>query len=208
MQRYGSEGKLEFENIGREYKQYHKNGSLYEIGKFGPNGALEGTLKRFYDNGNIEEIQQLKNGKNVGVYRRYYKKGGLYQESKFKNGQLLESKQYCKNGNLMGEGSVKDHLGVSREYFPNGQLKSEKIYKDEHQLVAKKLYDMKGQCISNEPNTIVLKTGEVIKGEIIYKANKNTWLGIEIISGKILDFDLSKIQNIDGEIRYQYDEFP
>lgn len=59
-----------------------------------------GTIKHWYENGQIEEEFDLKNGHLHGSYKYWYENGQLAEERTYNNDLLVERTLYHKNGKL------------------------------------------------------------------------------------------------------------
>ena len=64
-------------------------------------GRLEGTFRRWYEDGTLIEEIQLANGKPEGVSRAYYPSVFLRAEARLHEGELL-SHQFWKDGEQSG----------------------------------------------------------------------------------------------------------
>ena len=65
--------------------------------------------KEYYDNGQVKEEANLKDGKLEGIGKYYYESGQLWEEGNFKDGKLE---------------------GITKTYYENGQLQAELNYSD------------------------------------------------------------------------------
>jgi antitoxin component YwqK of YwqJK toxin-antitoxin module len=67
-----------------EYKDYYKNGQLYEIVNY-KNNNLEGEHKQYWVNKQLSVIYNYKNNKKEGKYKGYQNNGELYMTFNYKN---------------------------------------------------------------------------------------------------------------------------
>lgn len=58
--------------------------------RFYNNGKLEGTLKKYYDNGNIMEESIYENGKLNGIAKWYDQEGNVTLEYEYQDGRLVK----------------------------------------------------------------------------------------------------------------------
>lgn len=84
-----------------------------------------GQIVKKYENGQVQSIENFKNGKLDGEFKEFYKDGALSQIGSFKNGDLESIKVFYENGNLKFEEILRDRRGKYRGYYPNGQLEEE-----------------------------------------------------------------------------------
>ncbi|MCG8386668.1 MAG: toxin-antitoxin system YwqK family antitoxin [Cytophagales bacterium] len=59
--------------------------------KFYNNGKLEGTVKKYYENGNIMEESLYKNGKLNGLSKWYDQQGNVTLQYEYKDGNLIKN---------------------------------------------------------------------------------------------------------------------
>ena len=55
--------------------------------------------KEYYENGQLKEEGNWKDGERDGFQNRYYKNGQLESEGNFKDGELINEKHWNENGN-------------------------------------------------------------------------------------------------------------
>ena len=115
-----------------EWKEYHKNGALKKIGNY-KNGKKEGEEKRYHENGDLFSIENYVNGKEEGEWKYYHENGKLRSIGNWKNGEYEgEWKYYHENGKLRSIGNWKngEYEGEWKYYHENGKLESTISYKD------------------------------------------------------------------------------
>lgn len=109
------------------------------------------SCKKWYDNGQIEEETQRKNGLKDGIIIRYYDNGMIKGTMEWKNGlQDGITISYYENGQM--EDSFQDikgeQDGIGKGWYRNGQLKWDATYVNNHIIHAKE-YDEQGILISD-----------------------------------------------------------
>lgn len=62
-----------------------------------------GQIVKKYENGQVQSIENFKNGKLYGEFKEFYKDGTLAQIGSFKSGDLENIKAFYENGNLKFE---------------------------------------------------------------------------------------------------------
>jgi len=109
LKQYTPDGKLEQiftykdDVIQGLVQKYHENGKLAHESNW-ENGEPDNKgMKRFeyYDNGNLKYEYSFYLGD--GYRKEYYENGQISLESKIKGGQLLDCKNYDKEGNFISE---------------------------------------------------------------------------------------------------------
>ena len=76
-----------FDENGKEYGKweiFYENGNLEWVQNY-ENGKAHGECKRFYENGNLAFIGNLKNGKFHGNFKSFSMTGDLKEIGKWKN---------------------------------------------------------------------------------------------------------------------------
>ncbi len=97
------------------------------------NLPITGTVKNFYENGELQIETSYQNGVKEGVQKSYYKDGNVWIVSVYQNGLKTGIEKYYRpNGVVYGETSYQNGKkeGFQRWYFENGSLKKEKKFKD------------------------------------------------------------------------------
>ena len=84
-----------------------------------------GQVIKKYKDGQVESIENLKNGKLNGEFKEFFEDGSLFQVGTFKNGDMENVKVFYENGNLKFEQNLKDRKGRYKGYYPNGMLEVE-----------------------------------------------------------------------------------
>lgn len=131
-----------------EYKAYHRNGVVSEIGQY-KNGLKHGLWKSFNDDNILIYEETLNNGKNTGATKYYSNTGKLTEEYIYKNDFLQEYKAYNKEGAVVyqnkKEGKNNYDVGL---YYPNGNKKTEGKVRDGKFDGLWKFYDINGNLSS------------------------------------------------------------
>ncbi len=120
------------------YKEYYKDGQLKKEG-FYKNDKKIGVWKDYYENGQVEYVNNYSNaGKRLGTGESYSEKGILISETKQPQNGMLLVKKYYDSGKFLAvynivpqqnnERFVKS--GNYKEYYEDGTLKVESIYKN------------------------------------------------------------------------------
>ncbi|MCF2638407.1 hypothetical protein I6E31_00320 [Fusobacterium varium] len=84
-----------------------------------------GQVIKKYKDGQVESIENFKNGKLNGEFKEFFEDGSLSQIGTFKNGEMKSIRVFYENGNLKFEQNLKDRKGRYKGYYPNGQLEEE-----------------------------------------------------------------------------------
>tara|TARA_B110000003_G_C16571540_1_gene504482 strand:+ start:626 stop:1240 length:615 start_codon:yes stop_codon:yes gene_type:complete len=133
-----------------EWKFYYENGKVSDINIF-KNGVANGLTVNYYKNGTIHLKGNLKNGKEDGEWKFYYASGVLEKKFNYTNGiRTGEQRSYFESGKIKTIKNIVmcdfDKLypdptpaffgtkescadGIWIEYYENGQIKKETIYK-------------------------------------------------------------------------------
>lgn len=132
------------------YEAFYKDGTLKESSNY-INGQLDGERKIYFENGQVEIIENHVDNVVNGIYRVFYPTGQKNIESNYVNG-VLEGllKKYDSFGNLKEEVtfSNNEENGKFIEYYANGQKDWEGSYlngDNEYGLLLK--YDSTGVLI-------------------------------------------------------------
>ncbi len=107
-------------NILEKHISYYGNGKKESDVSFKGVRNQDGPFKRYYENGNLLEEGQMKDGQMEGTYRRYYDNGKLKLEIPYHNGSANGTvNQYYSNGQLMNSSTVNDGMVVDGGEFYN-----------------------------------------------------------------------------------------
>ena len=104
-----------------------------------------GQIVKKYENGQVQSIENFKNGKLYGEFKEFYKDGTLAQIGSFKSGVLENIKAFYENGNLKFEEILK---GKYKGYYPNGQLEEEGEVFQGEEAGLWKYYNEEGKLLS------------------------------------------------------------
>jgi antitoxin component YwqK of YwqJK toxin-antitoxin module len=133
------------ENLIEEVKERYDNGEVKVVEyykKVGQNQKLDkrgksGKRVYYYENGQIKEERNFKDGKNDGKFTYYYENGQIKEERHYKDGRWVRKDgkfiSYYENGQIWEERNFKDgKLGGKYTYYhKNGQIKGEGNFKDD-----------------------------------------------------------------------------
>lgn len=204
----------EYENSRKQgiWKMFYPNGKTKsEIAYV--NSRPNGYYKTYYENGELEEEGEWKNNRNVGKFVRKHPNGEVAQEFEFNESGKRdgEQKYYYEDGSIMIVAQIKEGKEEKvTEYYPDGSLKSEKVFVDGNLDVANtKVYEPKTpikpvETTEKEPVKVV----KVNKEEVV---NKGTFDGNGQHKLYNKDKQISKdgvfknYRLIDGK-NYKYDE--
>lgn len=92
------------------------------------NGLLNGTLKSYYQNGNLKKTGNYINGKENGLFKEYNEDGSINIEYSMKDGEMNGAfKTYYENGQVKKTGGFLNgkQNGKFYEYAENGWLDAE-----------------------------------------------------------------------------------
>jgi antitoxin component YwqK of YwqJK toxin-antitoxin module len=145
--------KKNFAKEGR-YQKLSAEGKLLEEANYHLD-VLEGERRYFYPNGNVESLENYKNGKLHGKYRKFLENGNVRLEQDFEDGVMQGlSVRYYPNGAIEERVTMKNNEedGPFQEFYENGKLKTEGTYapfEGESALEQGELkeYDESGQLI-------------------------------------------------------------
>lgn len=126
-----SEGKMDGKTYIGTWKYYQKNSdNLLILEHFDNLGRYDGERFVYYDNGQIAEEQNYKEGKLDGVSKWYSENKTVLKEFIYVNGELHGASNFFNpKGELLAEGQYKRGKkdGVWK-YYENGKLKEEKDF--------------------------------------------------------------------------------
>jgi antitoxin component YwqK of YwqJK toxin-antitoxin module len=176
------------------------------------NSRPNGKYKTYYENGEIEEEGSWKNNRNTGKFIRKHENGQVAQEFAFNDTGKRDGKQIYRNdkGIIIIDADIKNGKEEKViEYYDDGSLKAEKVFKDGKLDVANtKVYESKTPIVEPKDEGIV----KIVKVDPTEKANN-----IEKFSGngdhKI--YNMNKQISKDGFFKnyrlmdglwYKYDE--
>ena len=135
------------------FKEYDRQGNLLSVSKY-VNGEKEQKVEEltklnvktdYWPNGKPKIVATYKNGIPEGVRREYNKQGQIEKSYVFHNGKIIAEgiltdagrkeghwKEYYDDGNLKSEGAYKNDnkTGKWNYYYPNGQLQETGIYQN------------------------------------------------------------------------------
>jgi antitoxin component YwqK of YwqJK toxin-antitoxin module len=92
-------------------------------------GCIQGKVKTWYDNGNIEAEIEISSNKKNGTHTAWYKNGGLMFIEEYSQ-DLLISGQYFKPQTFIPQSKVINGNGIATLYDGNGVFMKKITYKD------------------------------------------------------------------------------
>ena len=115
-----------------------KNGFYYKkFSIFSPLDFLyrfTGIVESYYENGNLRNKVNYKEGEPKGLIEWYYENGQLEKKGNYKEGLREDGlwEYFYKNGQLLEKGNFKDGRkdGTWEYFYKNGQLSSKGNWKD------------------------------------------------------------------------------
>ncbi len=93
--------------------------------------VYHGVVKWYYENGNVFQQVNYKNGILFGDRKVYFENGKLKNETAYKNGKMDGGwKEYFENGKMKENGSYEkgEKEGLWKIYYENGKIKEEGEY--------------------------------------------------------------------------------
>jgi antitoxin component YwqK of YwqJK toxin-antitoxin module len=112
------------------YKTFFENGNLASESHY-LNDSMNGVEKFYYEDGSLNSVFTMKNGKSHGEFKYFYEDKTLKQEGTYVNNVLEgQLKTYYKNGKLKEIVTMVDseEKGDFIEYYENGNLKAKGSY--------------------------------------------------------------------------------
>jgi antitoxin component YwqK of YwqJK toxin-antitoxin module len=135
-----SKGEMNGKNFIGKWIYYHKNSNLIMTAEYyNSEGKLEGERNVYFENGNVAEYANYKNGALYGVSKWFSESQRLLQESEYLNNKLEGySNYYDFLGNLNAKGNYKQNIrvGIWNYYAKNELIK--KINHDTNTVLFKK----------------------------------------------------------------------
>ena len=147
------------------YSVYYPDGKLQSQVKF-IKGERQGRETGYYDTGAKQFERDYLNNELNGMARYYYPGGELRQQQEYNSGAPVgESITFYKNGKIKSTAKIlKTQSGYSylnpKEYFENGNLKSETITTDTGAVIKTRLFSEQGILLKEQfPGTGKSKNG-------------------------------------------------
>ena len=109
----------------------------------------EGVRKSFYENGNLREEKEFRNGQLNGTTKGYFENGSLWWETNYKNDRKDGAwKVYYENGNYAETGAHENGkpIGIWKRYHENGNLSSE-MHSENGKFIITNIYNEAGNLI-------------------------------------------------------------
>ena len=130
-----------------EFKTYYENDQLSDLENY-KEGKLHGECKSWYENGQLKHQVYYKEGKLHGECKSWWDNGQSKDQTYYKEGKLHgESKLRYSNGNIVYQCNYKEGKlhGESKHWHENGQLHIQRNYKEGKQHGECKEYYENGQ---------------------------------------------------------------
>jgi antitoxin component YwqK of YwqJK toxin-antitoxin module len=176
-------------------EDYWENGKL-KSKTTNINGKQNGKTIHYHKNGELEEVNFLKNGEVHGISTRYYANGKLESKCDYWNGIARDScKFYYENGNLEKLEIIKldttssKSSGIVYRYYESGEI--EKILESENNQVngKAKLYYKNGSLAQEFDVKNNIKNGTV---KVYYETGQLKYSGFvrnDLLDGKIKHYN-------------------
>ena len=130
-------------------KVFYESGQLRTEMNF-KDDLPDGIGKGFFENGKIQTINHFKIGKENGKFISYHTNGNIHTEYNYVNGfQHGKQENWFESGTIDVEKNMKhgEKHGWSRNYFNNGQIEFEGKYSEGEQIGSHKTWDEEGNLI-------------------------------------------------------------
>lgn len=135
------------------YLSFYPHGQKFEESWY-ENDTLHGERKLYFENGQLQSVEQRDHDQFVGTYRKYYENGQLSNEGEYISNEMSGIwKRWYDTGELMEEITFahNEENGPFREYFQNGKLKTEGSYMNgENEQGELKNYDESGELVETK----------------------------------------------------------
>lgn len=128
-----------------KYFSWYENGNKQDVGTF-RNDSIIGDFYSWYKSGQMKRKREADAGTNTEIYETYFEKGQIQKKAKRVNEQLVYSKTFDTDGNLLEDYTLNDknemvlvkcaygekHKLLSRGYYVNGLKQGEYHYYHEN----------------------------------------------------------------------------
>ncbi len=149
-------------------------------------GLKEGQWTYFYENGNIERIEEYILGELNEEYKIYFETGEIKIKGSMKYDKMNGMwKSYYKNGNIQMESNYsmgKLSNGIVKEFYESGEIKSECPIRMGEVFGDYVLYDKEGRKVYK----YFFRDGKKNGSEIMYDINGEEINKIEYVNGRII----------------------
>lgn len=106
-------------------KKYYPNGQLEEVASY-KGEKLHGPYKAYFENGQIRDDGNYENNRMIGIWKQWYENGVQMTESTYKNGHVSNFQFWDKDGKQ----TVKNGTGTMTLTYPKGNPMSQNSYKN------------------------------------------------------------------------------
>lgn len=135
-----------------EYKSYHRNGKIEDVGNYNKSGEKDGVWKNYFDTGTLYSEETFSSGKLTASSKYYEISGELIEEFIYKNDILQEYIAYDLNGKVVYQNKKDGKNNYDANlYYANGNKKREGKVLAGNLTGVWKNYNMNGY-ISSETN--------------------------------------------------------
>ena len=107
-----------------------------------------GKIIEKFENGQIKNEVEYKNGIRHGVYKNYREDGQLTIDNTYENGKMTSTRHYNGSGQLSWEMVLQENSKVEKSYYENGQLAYEETLVEGMRNGTVKTYYENGQLKS------------------------------------------------------------
>jgi antitoxin component YwqK of YwqJK toxin-antitoxin module len=143
LEKYYPDGQLQTKIIDTtiaeqevKYTQsYYESGQLKQTGYYINGKDVFGKWIDYYENGQIESIENYERNKLDGLYQYYHDNGQLWTEKTYKNGRIWNvHSNFDRNGKEKSKGTIKDGTGTLKRYDNEGILIDSIEYQDGQEI--------------------------------------------------------------------------
>ncbi len=132
------------------YVKLDEKGNKYEEAQY-KNDQLNGERKLYFENGEVQIIENYLDGNFEGPYQTFYENGQVQLVGQYSNNKAEgEWKKYYDSSELMEVVQMRDNMenGPFVEYYQNGKKKAEGNYLDgDNEDGLLQLYDEAGELV-------------------------------------------------------------
>jgi antitoxin component YwqK of YwqJK toxin-antitoxin module len=191
-------------------KYYYPSGQIEKIEEY-KNGVKNGKFYWFYNDGQAAEEKEYKQNNITGEWKTWYKNGQLTSQSQYNNGQVVDtSYNWYDNGQLSKISQFENGLesGEIKEFHKNGQIKSISNFKVfENEKAEDVLIQEALEDIREELENIEIEN--ISYDDSVYLSNYDTLAEAKKIalSEKYYEIPLGKFQYFDENGKTIVDEY-
>ncbi|MEG0287479.1 MAG: hypothetical protein RR599_02275 [Victivallaceae bacterium] len=108
---------------------YHSDSSQPQLLITREHGIIQGPIKTWYENGNLESCRQMSCNKKNGLATVYYSNGQIMMVEEYENDLLIKG-EYYKPGDKQCCSKVEKGNGIATLFTKNGAVNQKIIYQD------------------------------------------------------------------------------